>query len=72
MYTSGYNDIKVQYFNKNSLYEIVIAESSNSYLTNGVDEYNKLGMFADYKNYVDILPILYWVLILVILMLMYK
>lgn len=34
----------------NSLYRIVISESSKSYLTKDVDELNKKGLYADYKR----------------------
>lgn len=41
------------HINEIKLYEIVISESSKVYLTRGVDEDNRLGSFAGYKQLVE-------------------
>lgn len=49
-YPSNENKIHFTQFDVELLHKIVISESSKSYLTKDVDEFNKLGMFADYKR----------------------
>lgn len=48
-------DNNFSHINEIKLQNIVISESSKSYLNKGVDEANKLGLFAEYKNFVQMI-----------------